>query len=211
MKTRKKSGFSLVELLIVMAILGILSVLAIMALNPQALIGKANDSRRKSDLNKIRTAFEEYFNDKGYYPTYETLVEWNTADNCDKTVSGVSKYLKKWRCDPDGETYVMIADSDWFKVVANLENKKDKDIPEGWYTGNTSYTTVFARDEVNYGVSSTNVLWYEGNDVSGICGNMCLKLNSAGCNDTSGVGCNFPDYCYLGTCSITSCRVTSCN
>jgi prepilin-type N-terminal cleavage/methylation domain-containing protein len=207
----RTGGFTLIELLIVIVILGLLAMAAIVALNPQMLVGKANDARRKNDLNKIRIAFEEYFNDKGYYPTYETLTEWNTADNCGKTVIGVSKYLEKWRCGPNNETYVMITDGDWFKVVTNLENKKDKDIPDGWYTGNTSYTTVFARNEVNYGVSSANVLWYEGEDALGLCGAVCLKLNSNGCNDAAGVGCSYPDNCYLGTCSITSCRTSSCN
>ena len=72
MKKKKvwhQSGFTLVELLIVMTILVIFAVILIGIIKPNTLIGKANDSRRKSDLNKIRTAFEEFFNDKGRYPT----------------------------------------------------------------------------------------------------------------------------------------------
>ncbi len=61
-------GFTLVELLIVIAVLGILSVGAIVVLNPQQQIRKANDARRKSDLNYITHLLNLYYNDNGKYP-----------------------------------------------------------------------------------------------------------------------------------------------
>ncbi len=210
---KNKNGFSLVELLVSMAILAVLILSGIIALNPQMLMGKANDAKRKADLSKIKKSFEEYYNDKGYYPSREKLLEWNTVNNCGKTIEEMSKYLSSWPCGPNNQIYMMITDNDndWFKVVTNLDNKKDKDIPEGWYedVNYVRYTASFLRDEVNYGVSSSNVLWYEGGALS-ICGTVCLKWNSAGCNDAAGIGCSSPDNCYLGTCSASSCRVSSC-
>ena len=61
----KNKGFTLMELLIVMAILMILIVILVGIINPAGLLGKTNDSRRKRDLDAIRKSFEEYFNDKG--------------------------------------------------------------------------------------------------------------------------------------------------
>jgi len=208
-ENKKKLGFTLVELLVVMVILSLLMIAAVGVLNPRSLTDRATDLARKKDLNKMRTAFEEYFNDKGKYPSFSDLNNWNVSGNCNKTVSEMSNYLNKWPCGTGNTPYTIIVNTNWFKVVTNLGNKKDKDIPEGWYDGSRTYTTNFNKNEVNYGVSSSNVLWYEG-DISAACGSICLKLNASGCNDAAGVGCKSPDNCYLGTCSLVSCKVSSC-
>lgn len=51
-------GFTLVELLIVIAIIGLLASGLMMILNPVAQIQKANDARRKSDLGQVQKALE---------------------------------------------------------------------------------------------------------------------------------------------------------
>ena len=76
-----KNGFTLVELLIVTTIAVVLAMTMIGILNPAALTGKAKDSRRKEDLNKIKIAFEEYFNDKGKFPDGALLNDLKT--NCE--------------------------------------------------------------------------------------------------------------------------------
>ena len=208
----KKNGFTLVELLVGMSILIMLIAITVGTINPKALTDKANDSNQKSDLNKLRTAFEEYQNDKGGYPSYEKIDEWNVASNCGKAIPEINSYVKQWPCDPTGIPYIILVGDNWFKVVTNLMNKKDSDIPENWYADDgTLYKTLFDKNEVNYGVSSSNVLWYEGNVPSSSCGKVCLKLSTDGCNDAVGIGCSAPDSCYLGTCSLRSCKVSWCN
>lgn len=211
-KQMKKSGFTLVELLVGMSIVIMLMLIAIGTINPKVLTDKATDSTRKRDLNKIRTAFEEYFNDHGSYPDYKKVDEWNTKLNCGKSISDVSSYLRTWLCDPSGNPYLILIGDNWFKVVTNLMNKKDKDIPDKWYTDDgLIYTTFFDKSKVNYGVSSSNILWYEITSPNSGCGSICKKWNASGCNDTFGIGCNPPDICYLGSCdAIGICRVTSC-
>ncbi len=160
-RLKQDSGFTLVELLIVITILVFLAIMLIGIINPNALIGRANDSRRKSDLNKIRTAFEEFSNDNGRYPTAAEVSLWNRMSNCDKKVDDLKNYLPAWPCDPDKKLYQIMVGEKWFKIVTNLKNKQDKDIPAGWYNSGTYTSSGFDKSSVNYGVSSLNILWYE--------------------------------------------------
>src|SRR5579863_9211047 len=68
MKKRAVSGFTLIELLVVLAILGILAAAVVSYLNPIAQLQKANDAKRKSDLETIQRALELYYQDNGSYP-----------------------------------------------------------------------------------------------------------------------------------------------
>lgn len=67
-KIKNKSGFTLIELVVVIAIVSTLAVTALALLNPFAQFQKANDARRKSDLSQIQKALESYYQDKGVYP-----------------------------------------------------------------------------------------------------------------------------------------------
>jgi hypothetical protein len=196
-------------------------VATISILNPTSLMNKAQDSVRKKDLNKLKTAFEEYANDKREYPDYSNVSAWNIKNNCGKTITEISNYLHSWPCDPNGEPYTIIVGKNWYKIVTNLGNKKDRDIPDGWYGSDTysRYTSTFARELVNYGVSSTNVLWYN-DDLPGIC-------DKSRCYSTTGTSrCNAPPVggcvtgggiqCYLGNsatggCGDPICPVDKCN
>ena len=160
-KINKKNGFTLVELLIVVSIMVVLAIMMLGAFNPSGMFNRGRDTVRKKDLNRIKIAFEEYFNDKGTYPL--DVDSWNIKSNCGKNIT-TFPYLKPWPCDPNGNPYVILVYANKFKVLADLENKKDKDILAGWYTlGNTISLAGHTVDDVNYGVSSSNILWYELN------------------------------------------------
>lgn len=62
----RKDGFTLVELLIVIAVIGLLAAISIFGL--QGARESARDSRRKSDLESIRSALEIHRADCGIYP-----------------------------------------------------------------------------------------------------------------------------------------------
>ncbi len=64
----RRKGFTLIELLVAIGLLAILSAFAfsIIGQGPRQF---ARDSKRKSDLENIRSALEAYRNDQGYYPT----------------------------------------------------------------------------------------------------------------------------------------------
>ena len=65
-----KKGFTLVELLIVIAIIGILATLAVVAL--QNARQSARDAKRIADIRQIQTALELYYNARGQYPEQVT-------------------------------------------------------------------------------------------------------------------------------------------
>jgi prepilin-type N-terminal cleavage/methylation domain-containing protein len=216
----KKTGFTLVELLVVMAILVFLSVGLLATLNPIFQVDKANDARRKKDLAKIKIAFEEYYNDKGCYPTGELLESLNSSESCGTTV--FLPWLAKWPCDPTRKTtyYLFAEEADcpgWFKVITKLNNESDKDIPDGWYTLDNFFIGdgTLSTEQVNYGTSSTNTVWYEMT-ISNRCdsGGSCFERSggAGACQYT-----RFPsDFCEGSNCYVDrnclpECQVSCCS
>ncbi|OGM91246.1 hypothetical protein A2755_02485 [Candidatus Wolfebacteria bacterium RIFCSPHIGHO2_01_FULL_48_22] len=59
----KKTGFTLVELLIVIGILAILTAAVVVILNPAELLRQARDSQRFSDLDSVKNAISLYLVD----------------------------------------------------------------------------------------------------------------------------------------------------
>lgn len=65
-KGSAKQGFTLVELLVVLAIIGLLAVLAVIALNNARQ--KARNTKRNADIRQYVTAFELYYDSSSSYP-----------------------------------------------------------------------------------------------------------------------------------------------
>lgn len=160
-----KKGFTLTELLIVMAILLIMAVIIIGLINPIALVDKGYDARRKKDIKRIGVAMEEYYNDKGCYPT-QLMVDGLTCGS-----NGFSPWLVNWPCDPGGERYEIKTEEpsvtdcpNEYRVYAKLRSLSDKDIPSEILN---QVVPVYYRDVLlgeggyTYGVSSTNTYWYQ--------------------------------------------------
>ena len=64
---RKSKGFSLVEVIIVIAIMAVLSALIYASFNTSR--AQSRDQKRISDISTIQLALEQYFNGHGVYPT----------------------------------------------------------------------------------------------------------------------------------------------
>ncbi|MCR4328088.1 MAG: prepilin-type N-terminal cleavage/methylation domain-containing protein [Patescibacteria group bacterium] len=66
MKTYSRGGFTLIEILIVVAIIGILASVILVGLGPTQRAGR--DARRVADLKSVQTGLELYFQKNGEYP-----------------------------------------------------------------------------------------------------------------------------------------------
>ncbi len=67
MQTKQQKGFTLIEILIVVAIIAILASVVLVGLGPTQQKGR--DARRLSDLRETQNALELYYNQYGQYPT----------------------------------------------------------------------------------------------------------------------------------------------
>lgn len=128
-----KSGFTLIELVIVFAIIGILS--GLVMTNLTSVIQKSRDGQRKADLRQIQSALEIYRSDQGSYPitvlkncptsaTDSTLTKLGNATACDKI------YLNSVPHDPSGGDYSYnpTVGGKAYALVACLERDNDPDI-----------------------------------------------------------------------------------
>ena len=69
LKSRKLPAFTLIELLIVIAIVGIMAAAILVAINPAKRSGQARDAIRKSDIAVLADAFQAYYvTHEGLYP-----------------------------------------------------------------------------------------------------------------------------------------------
>lgn len=67
-QTTMQRGFTFVELLMVITIIAVLAGVIITVFNPIGQMQKAQDVRRKSDLEAIQKSLELYYQDTGRYP-----------------------------------------------------------------------------------------------------------------------------------------------
>lgn len=124
---KRNKGFTLVELLIVVAIIGILSTL--LTANFIGVRQRARDAQRKADLRQIQSALELYRADQQSYPTL--------IANCESGVSlmspdcSSSTYMKKVPKDPNGASYYNSGDyffssnGTTYTLAGCLENAND--------------------------------------------------------------------------------------
>lgn len=74
---KQRSGFTLVELLIVIVVIAILASISIVAY--QGIQSRARDTQRLQDVKTIAKAMEMYYADKGVYPPTNGSTKINTA------------------------------------------------------------------------------------------------------------------------------------
>lgn len=68
MKQKITLGFTLIELIIVVAVIGVLFTVFISTINPPEQFKKSRDTKRKTTMAQIQKALEAYYQDHGRYP-----------------------------------------------------------------------------------------------------------------------------------------------
>ncbi len=103
-----KKGFTLLEILIVVALILLIALALLLLLRPKIQIGKAWDAKRKSDLNKLSKIFEDYYNDKNCYPKPNEVCTDNPIYYPDDNIYGCKicgnnfdPYMQELPCDPE--------------------------------------------------------------------------------------------------------------
>jgi len=69
MTTKQNKGFTLLEILLVIAAIGILAAIVLVAINPNRQIAQARNTVRQADINTIQKAVEQYLIENGSYPS----------------------------------------------------------------------------------------------------------------------------------------------
>ncbi len=95
-KPKQPSGFTIVELLIVIVVIGILAAITIVAYS--GVQQKARDAARTSDIKQVQKAIDLYYVDSGNYPSLG--VDGSGYDIGNLSAVLVPKYLVKLPTDP---------------------------------------------------------------------------------------------------------------
>lgn len=118
---KRNSGFTLVELLVVISIISVLS--ALLMVNFIGIRQRGRDGQRKSNLRQIQSALELYRTDAGIYPTTSQLPPCGSA-----LLVGSTTYMQKVPCDPlTNLGYSYTSDGSSYILYACLENTNDSE------------------------------------------------------------------------------------
>lgn len=143
------AGFTLIEIVLVIALLGISASVVISLINPAQQFKKANDAKRKADLKQLQAALELYRADQDEYPD-------EPLPNCGSPLVNTSGtiYIQKIPCDPKNTpphvyTYSKTTPNT-YSIFACLENSTDRDKDE------SNNDTYCAGGEANWSYTVTN-------------------------------------------------------
>ena len=127
----KSKGFTLVEIIIVVALIGVLAGGLITILDPAGQLKSSRDSKRKSDLKQIQAALELYRADQGIYPD-NSDIGYDVANNpsntslVDNPTYVQATYLQTVPKDPRSSAHYY-----YCRIYACLEKSNDPDRTTG--------------------------------------------------------------------------------
>jgi prepilin-type N-terminal cleavage/methylation domain-containing protein len=126
---RKQSGFTIVELLIVIVVIGILVALVVTTFS--GIQRKARNTERESDVKAIHSQLEAYFNEQGAYPELGSATDdginnsgWRSTSmkSLDPEALKDPKGTDQLLCGAVTDTcYGYVTDGATYTLTANLE------------------------------------------------------------------------------------------
>ena len=121
-----QKAFTLIELLIVIAIIGILVTIVVIAINPVKLIQDSRDSKTRSDMQQIKASMQLFYNDCKNYrdgPLPAAGTVWNgngdTAGGVALTCSADTTVYMRQMPSVNGLVYTRV-DASSYMIVADL-------------------------------------------------------------------------------------------
>jgi prepilin-type N-terminal cleavage/methylation domain-containing protein len=166
---KRNRGFTLIEILVVIAILGILITAGFEAFTISLIKGR--DSTRKGNLRAISSALELYYNDNGRYPVGDangSIVGCGggtgSAPNPAPGVCPINGafqdanstlYMASLPTDPVSSLkyFYVSASGTQFQIYTHLENNQDSTIFSTSYNCNNGGANI----SCNWGLASPNV------------------------------------------------------
>lgn len=124
-----QSGFTLIELLVVVAIIGVLT--AVLLVNLVGIRERAADTKKKADLNQMKSSLRLYYNDAQSYPDASggnTLV-----DACGGAACAVGAEMNNgagtiyMKSVPEYSVYTVSGDGEGFAMGVLLTNLSDQE------------------------------------------------------------------------------------
>lgn len=98
---KRESGFTIVELLIVIVVIGILAALVITTYS--GIQAKARNSKRQTDVQSVQTQLEAYFAQAGHYPS---LTDMNSSSWLTTNMKSLDKSALQ---DPQGSSQTLVS------------------------------------------------------------------------------------------------------
>ena len=161
----KKTGFTLVELLVVISIISILTIVGVSSFRTVQM--KSRDTKRKNDLNSISKALNMYYNDIGSFPYGSSLnINYMITTAGVGFSANVDGKITTYMAEMPTETATGIKGYQYssttgksFKLFTNIENINDKDCLKDSH-GNIVKEIdgyIVSDNTCIYGVSSSNI------------------------------------------------------
>lgn len=164
---KMQKGFTLVELIVSVAIVSIMLTGVLTVLNPIAQFQKAQDAKVKADLSQIQKALESYYSDNGQYPPNATNCSNEIMGNNDNNLNDCIEWGKSWQ--------------PYMNVIPKDNNTAHVYV---YYSGSNGQS-YYLYANLNRG---SDPQMCQNLDVNGECSSIALNSITA---DSCGAACNF--------------------
>jgi prepilin-type N-terminal cleavage/methylation domain-containing protein len=203
MTTKQNKGFTLLEILLVIAAIGILAAIVLVAINPNRQIAQARNTVRQADINTIQKAVEQYLIENGSYPSSISTTPGYICNTGTEQVGGSTNCSGRLDLRELVPTYLAGIPKDpqdtgtntWYMVAINPDNNKIS-ISAAQAEGKAIVSNTFiVTNGLILHLDAGNISSYPGTgntwfDLSGN-GNNGTLVNGVGYNPTNGGSFSF--------------------
>ena len=199
-KKRVRRGFTLLEILLVIATIGILAAIVLVAINPTRQINQARQAAINSDKNTIEKALQQALIDTGSYPVgldglQRKICSNTVTTDCINLSSLIPDYVA---AIPSSTTYTVARGNDGRVYVNTTETAANFSCPTGYIKvpGNSLYQTkdfcVMKYEAKAVAISNPTVGLLTPNTGSNTIANNTTATTSANGRAVASVASGFP-------------------